>query len=140
MHALLIAMTILGCDDSVTQCNYIASPEKRWDTVAQCDADMERRLPTYANVHYPTVIAVCQPIQVVAATTPPKTAVEPPAMPPVKADAQPKPSHGIVGFTARAIDQARNMLPSVDSVKTVLIQPVHFASDGYSWVAKRLTN
>jgi hypothetical protein len=61
-------------------------------------------------------------------------------MPPVKPDPQPKSSHGIAGLTARAIDQAREMLPSVDSINSVLIQPVHFASNGYSWVAKRLTN
>jgi hypothetical protein len=140
MHALLIAMTILGCDDSVTQCNYVASPAKHWDTIAKCDAESERRLRAYANAHYPTIIAVCQPTQVAAVSAAPKTADTQPAMPPVKPDPQPKPSHGIVGLTARAIDQARQMLPSADSIKSVLIQPVHFASDGYSWVAKRLTN
>ena len=34
MQAVLIAMTILGCDDSVSQCNYVATVDKRWETVA----------------------------------------------------------------------------------------------------------
>jgi hypothetical protein len=140
MHTLLIAMTILGCDDSVTQCNYVASPAKHWDTIAQCDAESERRLRTYANAHYPTIIAVCQPTQVAGLGVPPKTTEASPTMAPVAPDPQPKPSHGIVGLTARAIAQAREMLPSADSIKSVLIKPVHFASTGYSWVATRLTN
>jgi hypothetical protein len=140
MQAILIAMTILGCDDSVTQCTYLASPEKRWESVAQCDAESEKRLKAFSNVHYPTVIAVCQPFHIAQKTEPPKTAKPQPATPPVMSDPQPQPSHGIAGFTSRAIEQARQMLPSRDSIKNVLVKPVHFVSDGYSWVAKRMTN
>ena len=61
MQAVLIAMTILGCNDSVTQCNYVATVGKHFETVAMCDADSERQLKHYSNISYPTVIAVCEP-------------------------------------------------------------------------------
>lgn len=34
MQVVLVAMTILGCNDSVTQCNYLTTVEQKWQTVA----------------------------------------------------------------------------------------------------------
>ena len=60
MNAALIVMTILGCNDSGTDCHYIATAQERWPTVAMCDAVSEDHLPTYANQPYPVLISVCQ--------------------------------------------------------------------------------
>ncbi|MGO7755670.1 hypothetical protein ACC708_36150, partial [Rhizobium ruizarguesonis] len=76
-QAVLIAMTILGCDDSISQCNYVATVYKRWETVAACDAEAERRLKTYVNVNYPSVISVCEAPKAIAAAEPPKPAIRP---------------------------------------------------------------
>jgi len=60
MQAALIIMTILGCDDSATQCHYVEMRDERWATVQSCDAASEDRLRTYSNLDYPVVVAVCQ--------------------------------------------------------------------------------
>ncbi|HEY0120471.1 MAG TPA: hypothetical protein VGC14_01715 [Rhizobium sp.] len=140
MQAVLIAMTILGCDDSVTQCNYIASPDKRWETIAACDAETEKRLHSFTNVHYPTVIAVCERSRLAPADASPAPAPQQPAITAQTniVEAKPQPSRGIVGFAAKAVAQAREMLPSRHGVKRVLSTPVHFVSDSYSWMARRI--
>ncbi len=135
MQAVLVAMTILGCNDSVTQCNYLATVEKQWETVATCDADSERQLKHFTNVSYPTVIAVCEP---------PKPAVLPPETPKSIAENAPTPpapaetQSRLSAFTDRVAGQVRAHLPSGSDMKTVLVSPVHFVSGSYSWVAKRL--
>lgn len=138
MQAVLIAMTILGCDDSVTQCSYVATVDKRWETVATCDAEAERQLKIYVNEKYPTVIAVCEQPKPVAAPEPPKIVD---AAPPASA-VQPEPQQagGIGGFVDRVAEEVRARLPSGKRVKTVLAKPVHFVTDGYSWAVARLSD
>ena len=136
MQAVLIAMTILGCDDSVSQCNYVATVDKRWETVVACDAEAERRLKAYANVSYPTVIAVCEAPKAVAAAEPAKPAPAPPAAPEM-AEQRPQ---GLLGFADDIAGQVRDHLPSGRSVKDTLTKPVHFVSASYSWVVTRLTD
>lgn len=133
MQAVLVAMTILGCNDSVTQCNYIATVEKQWQTVAMCDADSERQLKHYTNVSYPTVIAVCEPPKP-AVPPEPKVVVEnaPPTPAPTETQGR------LTAFADRIAGQVRARLPSGRDMKSALASPVHFASDSYSWVAKRL--
>ncbi len=134
MQAVLIAMTILGCNDAVTQCNYVATVEKHWETVALCDAESERQLKHYTNISYPTVIAVCEPPKPEA--TPPQQAAAPVVPAPNNATAEQE-----KGFTAFASDIAgkvRSHLPSGHSVKSAITAPVHFVSDSYSWVVKKI--
>ncbi|PDS77119.1 hypothetical protein [Rhizobium sp. L43] len=139
MQAVLIAMTILGCDDSVSQCSYVATVDKRWETVAACDAEAERRLKTYANVSYPSVIAVCEAPKALAAAEPPKPAPLPAAAPEV-AVAAPQPAGRIAGFAEGIARQVRAHLPSGRSVKDTLTKPAHFVSARYSWVVTRLAD
>ncbi|MBP2445732.1 hypothetical protein [Rhizobium leguminosarum] len=139
MQAVLIAMTILGCDDSISQCSYVATVDKRWETVAACDAEAERRLKTYANVSYPSVIAVCEAPKAVAAAEPPK-----PASTPEVAAATPEASNEPVGrlasFAENVASQVRAHIPSGGDVKETLAKPVHFVSASYSWVVTRLAD
>ncbi|MBY3334368.1 hypothetical protein HFO32_02145 [Rhizobium leguminosarum] len=139
MQAVLIAMTILGCDDSISQCNYVATVDKRWETVTACDAEAERRLKTYANVNYPSVIAVCEAPKAIAAAEPRKPAPVPAAAPEV-AIAAPQPAGRIAGFAEGIAGQVRAHLPSGRSVKDTLTKPVHFVSASYSWVVTRLAD
>ncbi|OWV75154.1 hypothetical protein ATY76_25455 [Rhizobium sp. R339] len=138
MQAVLIAMTILGCDDSVTQCNYVATVDKRWESVAACDAEAERRLKTYANVSYPSVIAVCEAPKALAAAEPPKPASLPAAgTAPEPAE---EPVGRLAGFAENIAGQVRAHLPSGRDVKETLSKPVHFVSTSYSWVVTRLND
>jgi hypothetical protein len=128
MQAVLVAMTILGCNDSVTKCNFIATVEKQWQTVAMCDADSERQLKHFTNISYPTVIAVCEPPK---PATPPDTrraVVENIPKPPAPAETQGR----LSVFADRVAGQVRAHLPSGSDMKTVLVPPVHFVSGGYS--------
>jgi hypothetical protein len=140
MQAVLIAMTILGCDDSISQCNYVATVDKRWDTVAACDAEAERRLKTYVNVNYPSVIAVCEAPKAIAAAEPPKPAPVPAAAPEVAVAAPEEPAGRIAGFAEGIAGQVRAHLPSGRSVRDTLTKPVHFVSASYSWVVTRLAD
>ncbi|MGO7589053.1 hypothetical protein [Rhizobium leguminosarum] len=140
MQAVLVAMTILGCDDSISQCNYVATVDKRWETVAACDAEAERRLKTYVNVNYPSVIAVCEAPKVIAAAEPPKPAPVPAAAPEVAVAAPEEPAGRIAGFAEGIAGQVRAHLPSGKSVRDTLTKPVHFVSASYSWVVTRLAD
>lgn len=60
MQAAIIIMTILGCDDSATQCHFVEMLDHRWATIEACDAEAEARLSSYNNISYPVVVAVCQ--------------------------------------------------------------------------------
>ncbi|MGR6465516.1 hypothetical protein [Rhizobium sp. PAMB 3182] len=53
-------MTILGCDDTATKCNFIATANQQWTTVAACDQDTANVLDGYSDAEFPMVIAVCQ--------------------------------------------------------------------------------
>lgn len=137
MQAVLIAMTILGCNDAVTQCNYVATVEKHWETVAMCDADSERQLRRYSNVSYPTVIAVCEPPKAPLAPEPPKIAATP-AQPPQQA--APEPQGSLSALADRVSSEVRSHLPSRKSMQSALAKPVHFVSGSYSWVVKRIAD
>ncbi|ASS57305.1 hypothetical protein [Rhizobium leguminosarum] len=140
MQAVLIAMTILGCDDSISQCNYVATVDKGWETVAACDAEAERRLKTYVNVNYPSVIAVCEAPKAIAAAEPPKPAPVPAAAPEAAVAAPEEPAGRIAGFAEGIAGQVRAHLPSGRSVRDTLTKPVHFVSASYSWVVTRLAD
>jgi hypothetical protein len=136
MQAVLIAMTILGCDDSVSRCSYVATVDKHWETVAACDAEAERRLKAYANVSYPSVIAVCEAPKAVAAAEPPKPAPAAiPAPEPVE-----EPVGKLASFAENIAGQVRAHLPSGRDVKETLSKPVHFVSASYSWVVTRIAD
>jgi hypothetical protein len=135
MQAVLIAMTILGCDDSVSQCNYVATVDKRWETVVACDAEAEQRLRIYANANYPTVIAVCEAPKALAAAEPAKPA---PAAPAVAEVAEER--DGVGGFVDTIAGRVRANLPSGQDVKNTLAKPLHFVSSSYSWAAARFTD
>jgi hypothetical protein len=132
MQAVLIAMTIFGRNDAVTQCNYVATVDRQWQTVAMCDADSEKQLKGFTNAKYPTVIAICEEPKPAAAAA----VVVQPAAPPV----QSAPETGFRAYAAHVAERVRAGLPTGQGIKETLVKPVHFVSNGYSWVAQRLTH
>jgi hypothetical protein len=145
MNAALIVMTILGCNDSGTDCQYIATAKERWPTVAMCDSVSEDHLPTYANQPYPVLIAVCQDPEVagvpnvgpIPVTRPsqgqPQQSVET-AQTSQVAEVTPEEAETLA---SRAIQRVRNVLPTTEGVKTLMTKPVRLVEGGYSWVARK---
>ncbi|MGJ8572727.1 MAG: hypothetical protein ACSHXI_18720 [Hoeflea sp.] len=165
MQAALIIMTILGCDDSATQCHYVEMRDERWATVQSCDAASEDRLKGYSNLNYPVVVAVCQTPGdtglAEVADEPEQDTVQAPApeadtsltsvTPIPKADipeAQTatldatEPAVAITpdaepGMTTRVLNLVKEALPEKARVKALLSEPVHVVTDSYSWVIQR---
>ncbi len=161
MQAALIIMTILGCDDTATQCHFVEMLDERWATVQACDAQSEDKLKTYSNLDYPVVVAVCQtpgdsglsevagepvapppaPSTATAQVAPPSSDVPVPKVDiPVAATAEPAESAATAtdsGFAARVLQRFKDALPEAEDLKALVSEPVHVVTDSYSWVARR---
>ncbi len=155
MNAALVVMTILGCNDSGTDCHYIATAEQRWPTVAMCDAVSEDHLPTYANQPYPVLISVCQDPEVAGVPNVGPVPVTRPSSAPAQQTAETGPDAAsananvetaqVAEVTAeeaetlagRAIQRVKNVLPTTEGVKTLMTKPVRLVEGGYSWVARK---
>ena len=131
MNPAIIILTILGCDDSGTECHYVATSEKRWPTVEMCSANSDNELAGYSNAPFPVVIAVCQ--------TPHETEVV--SVP--KSDAQQVPPNvevtedGERSLAGRAIARVKAVLPTTEGVRTLMQKPVRLVEESYSWVARK---
>ncbi|MBB3974949.1 hypothetical protein GGQ64_000125 [Rhizobium azooxidifex] len=152
MKAALIVMTILGCDDSVTQCHYIDTVDSTWQSVALCDAQSEAQMTRYQNANYPVVVAVCEsrngqqnaeapdvlaPQPGAQATALPTPATEP------AAPAPPEPSSAASkegGITTRTIAMLRRNLPDTGAIRDTVTKPFRYAEDGYSWVVRKFAD
>lgn len=136
MKAAFIVMSILGCDDSGVHCTPVASVSQEWQTIAACDAASERILKRYQNVNKPVVAAVCQTADAGEEIEPPSDvasaeAPQPPVPPPVHKD-----DHE--GLMARAKALFSHAVPSRAALQNSIETPVHFVTDTYSWVARKI--
>jgi len=160
MQAALIIMTILGCDDTATQCHFVEMVDERWATVQACDAGSEDRLKNYSNLDYPVVVAVCQTpgdtgLGELASepVAPPTVAQAAPEIAPTDSDT-PVPKVDIPvaataddaqnaqtatdsGFATRVLQRFRDAIPEAKDLKALVSEPVHVVTDSYSWVARR---
>ncbi|WP_421853952.1 hypothetical protein [Oricola sp.] len=67
MMETLIVLTLLGCDDTATQCNYLRTVEQRYATAEECGLAADRLLAEADDGRYPVVVARClQPAETVA--------------------------------------------------------------------------
>lgn len=165
MQAALIIMTILGCDDTATQCHFVEILDERWATVQACDAGSEDRLRSYSNLDYPVVVAVCQTPGDTGLADVAEETNSPPApstgqnqlsmlsegVPVPKADIpEPKtadtagneplamtPPAPEPGMTTRVLNLVKEALPETARLKALVSEPVHVVSDSYSWVVQR---
>ncbi|MBB6179540.1 hypothetical protein [Pseudorhizobium flavum] len=132
MNAAIIVLTILGCDDTATECHYVSTSERRWPTIELCTADSEAELASHANAPYPMVIAVCQrPGESEAAATPPDQTIT--QNPEIDLTQEAKSD-----LASRAIERVRAVLPTTEGVRTLMRQPIRLVEESYSWVAKKL--
>lgn len=145
MKAALIVMTILGCDDNVSQCHYISTVNGSWQSISHCDTESQQELPKFSNNNYPVVVAVCEtsgPDMMAASVPQPDSAAAPPqtaALPP-QAPAQPQPNEAKPGMPKRALALLSGAVPDREKLKAIVSAPVHYMEDGYSWVARRFGN
>ena len=156
MISAMIVMTILGCDDSVSQCRYVSSVSGTWTTIEKCDAESQKQLPKFTNSNYPVIVAVCETSgtatadaraheapaagtlaasETAAVETPgPETAAAETAPTP-DADAQNPP-----GLPRRTLALIGGVLPDGTKLRQAVTWPIHSIGDGYSWIARKLTN
>lgn len=134
MKAALIVMTILGCDDSATQCHYVATIDRTWQSVALCDAESEKQLGHYSQSNYPMMVAVCETSSKDMTA---EAAVENPAANDTITDTFDTSPAEKPGIAARTIALFKSALPRTDRLKAVVTGPVRYVEDGFSWVAKK---
>ncbi len=144
MKAALIIMTILGCDDSATQCHYISTVEGSWQTVALCDSESQKQLPKFSNnQNYPVIVAVCETSgnDMTAMADPAPLAQEKSL--PLATQAEPVPAvpetEARPNLPRRALAFITGALPDTTQLRNVVTKPVHYVEDGYSWVARKFT-
>ncbi|MGE7369434.1 hypothetical protein ACQKKX_10235 [Neorhizobium sp. NPDC001467] len=139
MNAAIIAMTILGCDDAVKDCQYIATLQPRWPSIEMCNAVSEEQLASFANVSYPVVIAVCQ--DPAASETAENIAPAPQQPQPGTASAPPQSEEQLRaqerGMAAHAISRVTAVLPSSEGIRALVGKPARLVESSYSWVAKK---
>lgn len=136
MKAAIIVMTILGCDDSATQCHYIDTADRSWQTVALCDAQAEAYINRHQNSNYPVIVAVCESAgdRMTAEIVEPAPETGPEGTATAGTDT-PEP-----GLTGRTLGLVRQAIPDVSVLKTAVSKPVHYIEDGYSWVVRRFAD
>lgn len=154
MQTALVLMTILGCDDAAVQCHYVEAVDRQWTSIQACEADSESNLDRFMHLEFPVVVAVCEstaagtvpdnPGESAVAQVPAgdgirRPSVDIPAANGQAATDEENPAGAIVPPLTerirRTIDRA---LPSLDDAKALAAKPVHFVTDTYAWVAKRV--
>ena len=147
MVPALIVMTILGCDDSVSQCHYVSTVSGTWQTIAVCDAESQKQLPKFSNANYPVIVAVCETAgdKLADATDPAPLPESQPALDQAHAVApDPVPAPPVAeqekpGLPRRTLAMVTGALPDASALRTAVTKPVHYIEDGYSWVARKFT-
>lgn len=154
MKTALVLMTILGCDDAAVQCHYVEAVDRQWTSIQACEADSESNLDRFMHLDFPVVVAVCEstatsavpdnPAESTVAQMPAgdgirRPSVDIPAANGQSATGQENPAATnappLTGRVRRTIDRA---LPSLADAKALAAKPVHFVTDTYAWVAKRV--
>ncbi len=147
MVPALIVMTILGCDDSVSQCHYVSTVHGTWETVAICDAESQKQLPQFSNSNYPVIVAVCEksgeqmanaqdpaPLPGAQAALDQGHVANPDPVPTPPLAEQQQPS-----LPRRTLAMISGALPDTSRLRDAVTKPVHYIEDGYSWVARKFT-
>lgn len=136
MKVALIVMSILGCDDSGTQCTPIATASQRWTSIVACDAASERELEKFTAEKYPMIVAVCQSANADTIAEAGDEALSDDAEQPDN----PAETEAETGIARRAIKLVTNALPSTQGLKNVVEKPLHIVSDTYSWVVRKISD
>lgn len=159
MKTALILMTIMGCDDTATQCHHIQTIDQNYAGVAECNAQTDARLDALGTADYPMILAVCEAKPETAELRPEATvtagAAEPAAAATVEVDAgmpavPPRPKADVEQKQAMQAPEAEEavspgVLTSVRqrlsgvSLKEIALAPVHVVTEGYSWAMRKIS-
>ena len=147
MVPALIVMTILGCDDSVSQCHYVSTVSGTWQSIAVCDAESQKQLPKFSNANYPVIVAVCETsgAKMAEAKDPAPVPATQPALDQAHAgtpDAVPAPptaEQKQPSLPRRTLAMVTGALPDASTLRNAVTKPAHYIEDGYSWVARKFT-
>lgn len=148
MKTALVVMTIMGCDDSVTHCNYIRTVDSTWRTVALCDAQADAQMSRIQDEDYPVIVAVCESAHDRVTLdmaghlpdSPSAGSPAPDAGPPAGDVGTGEVDEARRGLAVRALRIVRRALPDGAAVRSVVSTPVRIVEDGYSWVVRRFTD
>lgn len=70
----LIVLSLLGCDDTGTQCEYLRAADQRFETIEACQSASETFLSASNEADYPAVVAICAPeVKTAGRPVPPET-------------------------------------------------------------------
>lgn len=61
LKSAVIVMTVMGCSDDASQCEFIEQPQMEWETTEACEAATTDALRRYDDANYPVVVAHCAP-------------------------------------------------------------------------------
>ncbi len=153
MKSALILMTIMGCDDTATQCHYIETVDRTFATVADCNTETDKRLDALGTQNYPMLLAICEakaqaapvPADAKAAiaapstvevdagmpATPPRPSAEVSGKGPEEKEAEDKVSKGVLASVREKL--------KLDTVASVAMAPVHLVTDSYAWVVRKVS-
>ena len=159
MKTAIILMTIMGCDDSATQCHHIQTIDQNYASVAQCNAETDKMLDSLEAADYPMILAVCEakpetseqvagvveqanPAPVEASSTVEVDAGMPAVPPRPKADVANR-QRALAPEAEEAVSpgvltSVRQRLQGI-SLKDVAMKPVHVVTDGYSWAMRKIS-
>jgi len=61
LYAAAITMTLMGCNDATTDCQFISQVDKQYQSQLACEAAVPAKLQTMINAPYPVITAQCNP-------------------------------------------------------------------------------
>ncbi len=59
MKTALVVMTLLGCDCTVQECEYVQTVDGPWASVEACQADVTRQISNRADMAFPALTGFC---------------------------------------------------------------------------------
>jgi len=57
----LIVLSLLGCDDAGTHCEYLRAADRQYATMESCQSASDAFLAASQDADYPAVVAICAP-------------------------------------------------------------------------------
>lgn len=111
----MIVLSLLGCDDSGTQCEYLQTSDTRYETVEACGAASDAFLAASQDEDYPAVVAICAPaLETAGRPVPPEAPLEPAA------------ELNEPGFLKRVATAIADVTPTRETIE----KPIGAAADG----------
>ena len=120
LQEAMIVLSLLGCDDSGTQCEYLQTSDTRFETVEACSAASDAFLAASQDENYPAVVAICAPaLETAGRPVPPEAPLEGTPVEPAAELNEP-------GFLKRVATAIADVTPTRETIE----KPIGAAADG----------